>query len=112
MFPSQERERRRGHDNKNLCEHFEEKRECNVENMSRHVSLGWMLDQRNYRETDITGCGAHYSSPGGARGQVEADYLIIFSSINITINTRDTNKQPPGAGWSRLLRKQSKCLPV
>ena len=31
--------RERGRDdNKNLCEHFEEKRECNVENMRRHVS--------------------------------------------------------------------------
>ena len=39
IFPSNERrERTRGHDNKNLCEHFHEKRECYVENMSRHVS--------------------------------------------------------------------------
>ena len=59
--------------------------------MSRHVSLACRLDLRNYRGTDITGWGAHYTE-----GRYSLDYLIIVSSINITITNTSSCPQELG----------------
>ena len=90
-------ERMRGGDNKNLCQHFPVKREPNVETMSRHVSVQRSSDRTNYREPDITGSRAHYVEPAGPEGRYGRDYLMIFSSIYITINPRDSNTN--SRGW-------------
>ena len=97
-FPERERTRGERTGNKNLCEHFHEKRECYVENMSRHVSLCWLLWDKLQGETDITGLWTLIICSQVSR----PDYLIIFSPIYITINPRDTNSR----GWS-----QSSSLP-
>ena len=66
--------------------------------MSRHVSLAWRLDGRNYRGTDITGWGAHYTE-----GRYRLDYLITVSSINITItNTSSCSRSWDGVCWANI----------
>ena len=107
-FPAmREIERTRGHDNKNLCEHFHEKRECYVENMSRHVSLCWLLWDKLQGETDITGLWTLIICSQVSR----PDYLIIFSPIYITINPRDTQTVGGGPSPAYKQRKTWEIFP-
>ena len=92
-FPERERTRGERTGNKNLCEHFHEKRECYVENMSRHVSLCWLLWDKLQGETDITGLWTLIIS-----SQVSCpDYLIIFAPIYIT---NQSSGHTNSRGWS------------
>ena len=86
------------HGNKNLCEHFHEKRECNVENMSRHVRLCRVLERTNYR-------GDWEDWYNQALGLIRSSQVGLdiwsYSLIYIAINPRDTQTVGGGPVFTR-----------